>query len=206
METCSVEKHLAFQSNYVGLALMCKRFTDLWCSTSWRGNVDGTYCDSVPSNMTAERRVIYKVLMLLGTHRPDGTRSTFANTYISSIKSSISTELRREVLENNMKEMEDTSADEILTSLSGIMESSDGASAGIDPTEEFNAEELDADDALGDESEVVLVDDDEHRPAVPVSFSTKKMHPLISSNPWIIGSDKLREKDILYNGLKVFVG
>jgi len=32
----------ASQSNYVGLGLMCKRFTDLWCSISWAGDALGT--------------------------------------------------------------------------------------------------------------------------------------------------------------------
>ena len=85
-------------------------------------------------------------------------------------------------LENSMKETEDTSANDILTRLSVIIDSADGAAAGIDP-----AEEVDAYKTLGADLEVVLVDEDAHHPTIPVSFLTKKMHPSLSSNPWIIG-------------------
>ena len=31
----------ALQSNYVEFGLMCKYYTDLWCSTNWKANTTG---------------------------------------------------------------------------------------------------------------------------------------------------------------------
>ena len=45
----------AFQSNYVGLGLVCKNYTDRWFSTKWHGNDVGTYTSSVAPCMTQER-------------------------------------------------------------------------------------------------------------------------------------------------------
>ena len=87
-----------------------------------------------------------------------------------------------------------TSADDILTSLSGVYESADCAVTGIDPVEE-----LDEGEQLGSVSEVVLTDVDANRSSAPASMSKKKMHDKIFENLWSIGLKALEEKDVLYD-------
>ena len=157
--------------------------------------MSGTYNNAVPSNTTPEQQLLYEVFKLLYTHKEDTPgQSTFTNSYVSSTKDSISIDLCRVVLENSMNEIEETSADEILTSLSGVYESADGAVTGIDPVEELNEGEQ-----LGTISEVVLTDDDANRPSAPISMSKKKMHNKIFENPWSIGLKALDENDVLYD-------
>lgn len=93
-----------------------------------------------------------------------------------------------------MKQSEETSADDILTSLSGVLGSSDGAIAGIDPLEELVQGET-----LESNSEIVLVDEDEHRPQSAVSNTKKRKHTSISDDPWSSGFEQLSEKDVVYD-------
>ena len=185
----------AFQSNYVGLGLMCKRFIDLWCSTTWQGDVEGTYTPHAPSYMTPERMLIYEVFKLLNTHHYNASRKDFEEKYVTSIKNDISTDLRREVLENSMNVSEETTSDEVLTSLSMVLGSSDGAVAGIDPSEEMEVDETSA-----TISERVTVDEDEYRPpTVTSNKKEKRKHLNISDDPWSSGSKHLAKTDVLYD-------
>jgi len=58
-----------------------------------------------------------------------------------------------------------------LTSLSSVIAAADGATAEINP-----ADELDEGETLGNVSEVVLTDENAHRPRTISSLSNKKMH------------------------------
>jgi len=70
----------AFQSNYVGIGLMCKWHTDIWCSTVWRGDdYTGNYKPSVDPSMTPEKKLIYEVFCLLKTHNVNPLRILFKN-------------------------------------------------------------------------------------------------------------------------------
>ena len=66
----------AFQSQYVGLGLMSKRFTNLWYTTSRSGDAPRDYTKHVPSMMTPKRRLLFQVFCLLKTHIVDPTRDT----------------------------------------------------------------------------------------------------------------------------------
>ena len=134
-------------------------------------------------------------VQVLDTHNYDATQTSFPETYIMSIKDDETTNLRRAVLENSTKETEETSSDEVLTSLSMVLGSSDGAAAGINPLEEMEVEET-----LEKISERVIVDEDEHRPLTVVSNNNKKRkHTAMSDDPWISGSEQLSKKDVIYN-------
>ena len=89
----------AFQSQYVGLGLMSKRFTDLWYTTSRSGDVPRDYTKHVPSMMTPERRLLFQAFCLLKTHIVDPTRKIFNMDYVLSIKNKLSVDLARETLE-----------------------------------------------------------------------------------------------------------
>ena len=93
-----------------------------------------------------------------------------------------------------MNDIEEMSADEILTSFSGVHQSANGAVADYDPVEE-----LDEGEQLGTVLEVALTDEDANHPSVPISMSKKKMHDKIFENPWIIRLKALEEKYVLYN-------
>ena len=162
---------------------MCKRFIDLWCSTVWSGDADGTYKPHAPSCMTPERMLIYEVFKLSDTHNSDASRTDFEEKYVTSIKDMISTDLRREVLENSMKVSEEMSSDEVLTSLSMVLGTPDGAAAGIDPSEE-----MEADETAETISERVIVDEDKYRPPTVTSNknSKKRMHLDISKIPGVM--------------------
>ena len=49
----------ALKSNYVGLGLMCKHHTNLWCSTTWKDNTTGDYNKLVPQSMTPEEELLH---------------------------------------------------------------------------------------------------------------------------------------------------
>ena len=151
-----------FQSNYVGIGLMCKRHTDLWCSTVWKGDVSHDYRVSVIPTMTPEKKLIYSVFALLNTHQPSSSRTTFKRSYIMSIKTLIKVDLRHTVLENSMHVAPASNADDILTSLDSVY-GDVSETAGINPMADGELEGDDLDELRG-VTETVTVDDDANRP------------------------------------------
>ena len=67
----------AFQSNYVGLGLMCKRVFDLLFSTRFHGDVKRDYPDHIESMMMSEQTLVFQVICLLGTHLVNTSRTAF---------------------------------------------------------------------------------------------------------------------------------
>ncbi len=117
----------AFQSNYVGIGLMCKRYTDLWFSTSFKGDVERDYNNHVESMMTPERKLVYQFFCLLNTHICDPTRMFFHIDYVLSIKDRLSINLTRETFKRSMKEPPATSANGILSTLNQIFDKKVGS-------------------------------------------------------------------------------
>ena len=54
----------ANQSLYVGVGLMCRNFTDMWYTLTFKGDVAPDYTSTVALSMTPERKLIYEVLTL----------------------------------------------------------------------------------------------------------------------------------------------
>ena len=207
------------QSWYVGIGLMCKRFTNHWYTNVVRTEEEKDYRCSVGSRMTPEMKLIYQVFGLLNTHvqsdertgGPDGSQFGFGVDFVLSVKDQIDIDLRREVLERDMSEtLEVTSAKEIIGILDEVYgESID--SAGISPTAtdgddegELNSEEaaevaaVEAAEAAADERTR-----EARRPAPKKNIKKKEMHRLISDNPWSIGKAKLRKKDVVARRLEL---
>ena len=182
----------AFQSNYVGLGLVCKNYTDLWTSTVWSGD-DVAYTSSVAPCMTPERRLIYEVFCLLRTHIILTERINFKKTYVTSIRKLIKTELRWSVLEENIHKSTVTPCENILTTLKVIPPKTAG---GVDPSEELDEGELaklnkmaEYDSDADDEAMVPPVADDP-----PVDGDGE--HDWLPA--WEIGRAKLAEMDVIY--------
>ena len=104
------------QSAYVGFGLMCRSYTDQWCTTAWNTTKACDYKKTVPPTMTPEKQAIYEILNLLETHIDKG-RPAFSAGYILSFKNSLTVDLRRNKLEQQMSDGPATSADGILMSL-----------------------------------------------------------------------------------------
>ena len=184
----------AFQSNYVGIGLMCKRHTDTWCTSSWKGDVARDYTKSVPPSMTPEKKLLYQVIAKLNTHIVDPRRTKFDKTYVMSVKDALTINLKRTVLENSMKYAPPTSADDILKSVTSVME--EELTAGIDPVEEGELEQHELENIMGN-NELATIDEESALPDTRQSFSKKTMHDLFFENPWEIGRGKFAEKDVL---------
>ena len=105
----------AEQSLYVGYALMCRAFTNMWYTTQFDEFKISNYSRSCDPSMTPERKLIYKVFCLLDTHTNKG-RSPFRAGYVQSVESNLGIELKRVKLERIMHNAP-TSADGILISL-----------------------------------------------------------------------------------------
>ena len=89
--------------------------------------------------MTPEKMLLYKVFVLLGTHVTYSARTEFGCTYILSIKTKITTDLRRQVLEKSMTQTMSCSADDVLATIDQVYKET-GGSASINPVRD---EELD---------------------------------------------------------------
>ena len=75
-----------------------------------------------------------------------------------------------------------------------VLGSSDGAAAGIDPSEEMEVE-----GTSETVSERVVVDEDKYRPPTVVSQKSKECkHIAISEDPWLSGSKQLSQKDHIF--------
>ena len=70
------------QSQYVGLGLMCKRYTDIWYNNLIDNAEEKVYTKSVAPPMTQERQLLYKVFLLLKTHVASAVRIAFPMNYI----------------------------------------------------------------------------------------------------------------------------
>ena len=131
----------AFQSNYVGLGLVCKKITDLWCSTVWHGNKQNSYASPVAPDMMSEQKLIYQVFGLLNTHIASSRRTQFKMTNDFSIRRRITVDTRRKVLESSMHDSPATTSNNILTSLNLIL--NNAPTTGFDPTKELDVSDLD---------------------------------------------------------------
>ena len=114
----------ANQSLNVGVGLMSKGYTNIWYSTKFKHNDTADCTRTVVLCMTPEKKLVYQIFHLLGTHEVNPERTNFTKTYISSIKDKILVELQCDVLERSMKESPTTSADNILTTLSLVYQES----------------------------------------------------------------------------------
>ena len=203
----------AFQSNYVGLGLLCKNFTDLWCSTVWHGDDEATYTSSVAPSMAPERKLIYKVFGLLQTHMSSVRRTKFKKIYVTSIRKQISVDIRRTVLESSMHESPATTADDILTSLNLVL--NNAKTTGVDPTEELDVADINEVNAMKEfdnfveEEELPTVlapedstadgeNEDNCLPDSVEAFTKKKMQEYMLKDPWQIGHEKLKTMDVLF--------
>ena len=110
---------------------MSKRFTDLWYTTSWSGDVPRDYTKHVPSMMTPERRLLFQAFCLLKTHIVDPTRKTFNMDCVLSTKNKLIVDLARRVLKRSMKLAPATSANGILCKLNQVFGGKSNT-AGID--------------------------------------------------------------------------
>ena len=70
--------------------------------------------------MTPEKSTVNKLFSLLETHVFDDKRTKFDKTYVSSVKENLSTDLKRTVLENRMKEGPKTSVGRMILILSDV--------------------------------------------------------------------------------------
>ena len=203
----------AFQSNYVGLGLLCKNFTDLWCSTVWHGDDEATYTSSVAPSMAPERKLIYEVFGLLQTHMSSVRRTKFKKTYVTSIRKQISVDICRTVLESSMHESPATTADDILTSLNLVL--NNAKTTGVDPTEELDVADINEVNAMKEfdnfveEEELPTVlapedstadgeNEDNCLPDSVEAFTKKKIHEYMLKDPWQIGHEKLKTMDVLF--------
>mmetsp|Transcript_8791 Transcript_8791/g.15293 ORF Transcript_8791/g.15293 Transcript_8791/m.15293 type:complete len:254 (+) Transcript_8791:854-1615(+) len=186
----------ASQSQYVGVGLQCKQFTNKWYTTRFKEEDEvPDYSSTVKPSMTPEKKLIYQVFVLLGVHEENVTRTEFGLKYIVNNTKDITVELKRAVIENSMKEAPKTSADAILATLSTVYQETIDSEAGVDA-----ADELDIGDGLDDR-----VQSDE--PATPQTRTTrasktekiskKKMHPQIGIDLWKAGREEFAKKDVV---------
>ena len=78
--------------------MMCRRFADQWYTTKFERGIMADYSSTVPPTMTAEKKLVYEVSVLLWTHVDDVERKAFDIDYVSSVKDNTTTALWREVL------------------------------------------------------------------------------------------------------------
>lgn len=103
------------QSNYVGLGLACKTFSNYWHSTTVGASDDKeVYSYNVAPVMTPEKKLVYEMFRLLGTDVVNANWVKFNKTYASSMEDQICVKLKRDVLERAMHDGPETSADDIL--------------------------------------------------------------------------------------------
>ena len=139
--------------------------------------------------MLPERLPIYEVFCLLQTHRKLAWRIKVTKTYVTSIRKSITIELRRKVLESTIKDSPAITADDILTSLSLVLENA--LLKGVNPEEELDEEDvrelaaMPECDLYGDEEELTMLivkeeptmvlNEDDSLPQLVEKFTKKKM-------------------------------
>ena len=89
----------ASQSQYVGVGLMSKQFSDQWYTTKFKSeDVTADYTSTVKPCMTPEKKLVYQVFALLKTHVSDPSRQSFEIEYVSSVEKQITVQLKRYVL------------------------------------------------------------------------------------------------------------
>jgi hypothetical protein len=187
----------AFQSNYVGVGLMSKRFSDLWFSTSFKGDVKRDYNDNIGSKMTPERQLVFQMFSLLDTHLVDAKRNSFHLDYVLTIKDRLSVDLTRETLERSMKEAPSTSADGILSTLNQVF-GKQIRLAGIDAIGdgELNPDELPT-IAEEDESREEEADLENNTSRERDTLTKRKMNDHIFDDPWEKGRVMFAKKDVM---------
>ena len=167
--------------------MMCKRWSGLWHCNKWKGDVSGTYTKSVPPNTRLEKRLIYQVLKLFGTHKTNISQSSFSKEYVLFVERSISISIGNTVLENSMHKTPESTAN--------TMFNEDNAASGIDPAEELTVEEILEAEPI---NELADTGKDAICPCASEKFPKKKMHELMWKDPWAEGRKKLLEKDVLF--------
>ena len=66
-------------SNYVGLGMKSRVFSDMWYSTTWKKDKEPSYRKNVAPCMTPEKRLCYQIFVQLNTHVVDANRVKFTN-------------------------------------------------------------------------------------------------------------------------------
>jgi hypothetical protein len=144
--------------------------------------------------MTPEKKMIYEVFRLLGTHVEDISRSSFPINFVTSIKDKITTDLRRDALERCMKEGPKTSADDILKSLNQVYEESI-QKIGLNVVDDVEEDgELDAGDAFEYEEEVATP---QRQSTARTKVTKRTMHKDMFKDPWKLGRESFYKKYVL---------
>ena len=94
----------AFQSQYVGISLQCRQFSDLWYTTMWKGDVSRDYNNCIQPGMTPERQLLYELFRLTKTHRILATRLMFSKDWGKKLKSMTTVALKRSKIESTINE------------------------------------------------------------------------------------------------------
>ena len=177
----------AEQSLYVGYALMCRAFTNLWYTTKFDESKEANYSRTAAPGMTPERRVIYKVFCLLETHIDKG-RSLFCNGYVKSVEDRVGVDLKRVRLEKSMHDVS-TSADGILISLDELYAEAIAKNVSVSAHEEV--------DDIGKETPKEVDDRPQDYSQMREAISKKTLSPLLGQDPSKIGGELLVKKNLL---------
>ena len=176
----------AEQSLYVGYGLKCRAFTDMWYTTKVDELKVANYSSSVAPSMTPERKALYKIFVLLSTHKESSNRPSYTGGYVKSVEKDLGIDLKRSKLENSMNDAP-TSADGILISLSDLYAESINKKKAVTPAKEVEA----ADDAANEEqAEQRVISKRE-------AIAKKKICPLIGSDVVPKGLQMLEDRNIL---------
>ena len=85
----------ANQSQYIGVGMMSKQFSDKWYTTKFKSeDVTADYTSTVKPCMTLEKKFVYQVFALLKTHVSDPSRQSFEIEYVSNAEKQITLELK----------------------------------------------------------------------------------------------------------------
>ena len=137
--------------------------------------------------------LLYEVFKLLSTHVTNPKRTTFSKGYILSVRSKITTNLRRKVLESSMKDGPETSCDDILKTLSHVYEESITKQVAVPVSDEVEPREMDAD---------VAPDSSTRRTSVTFGPSPRRnkrdrkhtMNALMGRDVWSLGMVEFKKK------------
>ena len=116
---------------------MCRNFTDMWYTMSFKGDIPPNYTSTVAPTMSPEKMILYEVLTLLKTHVCDPTRLSITKTWVGSVKDDVTTDLKRNKLERQINDGPATSADSILASLEQVYEESINKEAVDDADQDY---------------------------------------------------------------------
>ena len=185
----------ANQSQYVGVGLKCKQFTNRWYTTNFKSEDKvPSYSSTVKPSMVPEKQLVYEVFALLKTHKYNPERKSFDIGYVSSVGKDVTVELKREVLERSMKESPATTADQLLASVS-VTYKETMEKESVDPAEELDSG--DADELTSEEMAIDATITTSKQSPSPQKISKKKMHDLIGKDLYQIGREEFTKKGLL---------